>query len=78
MKSDDEQTANLRSFGGTASKFSQNPLGIIALFIVLVYAFASLVMGLGRNLTEYASYILVWFCLTFLFVPVNKFAVRQL
>ncbi len=65
MKSDDEQTANLRSFGGTASKLSQNPLGIIALFIVLVYAFASLVVGLGRNLTEYASYILVWFLAVF-------------
>jgi hypothetical protein len=63
MKSDED--SNLRSFGGTATKLSQNPLGIIALFIVLVYAFASLVVGLGKNLTEYASHILVWFLAMF-------------
>jgi hypothetical protein len=64
MKSDDENAA-LRTFGGTAGKLSQNPLGIIALFIVLVYAFASIVAALGRNLTEYAMYILVWFLAVF-------------
>lgn len=56
---------NLSIFGNTASKLSQNPLGIIALFIVLVYAFASLVVGIGRNLTETTTGILVWFLVLF-------------
>lgn len=72
MKSD--ANANLNSFGNTASKLSQNPLGIIALFIVLVYAFASLVVALGKNLTEGAASILVWFMVLFPVLVLSVFA----
>lgn len=56
---------SLDSFGQTATKLSQNPLGIIALFIVLVYGFASLVVGIGKNLDARSISILVWFMVTF-------------
>lgn len=39
-------------FAESALGFTRSPLGIIALFIVLVYGFASLVVGLGSNLAE--------------------------
>jgi len=39
---------NVRDFYDIARSLSRNPLGIIALFIVLVYAVASLVIGFGR------------------------------
>ena len=53
------------TFGQTATKLSHNPLGIIALFIVLVYGFASLVVGLGKNLDEISVSLLVWFLVLF-------------
>lgn len=40
-------------FAESAIGFTRSPLGIIALFIVLVYGFASLVVGLGNNLAEH-------------------------
>jgi hypothetical protein len=36
-------------FGGVAQKLSRNPLGIIALFIVLVYGIAALLLGMSSN-----------------------------
>lgn len=39
----------LRDFGKSAQKLSRNPLGIIALFIVLVYGIAGLVLGLSAG-----------------------------
>ena len=39
-----------KSIGRTAEKLSRNPLGIIALFIVLSEAFAALIIGLSRDL----------------------------
>ena len=36
-------------FDHTAVKLSQGPLGIIALFIVLIHGFASLVLGLAGS-----------------------------
>ena len=38
-------------FGSVATGLARNPLGIIALFIVLVYGFAALVTALGGGLT---------------------------
>jgi hypothetical protein len=35
----------IKSFGSMATGLARNPLGIIALFIVLIYGFASLVTG---------------------------------
>jgi hypothetical protein len=56
---------SLRDFGNTATKLTHNPLGIIALFIVLVYAFASLVVGLGANLEQSQKTPLIWFLVLF-------------
>lgn len=36
-------------FAETAIGFTKSPLGIIALFIVLVYGFASFVVGFGGD-----------------------------
>jgi hypothetical protein len=59
-------------FGRTAVSLAQGPLGIIALFIVLIDAFASLVLGLASNIGENNRSILVWFLVLF---PVGVFAV---
>jgi hypothetical protein len=57
-----------KDFGSTAKGLASNPLGIIALFIVLVYAFASLVVGAGSVL-DAASMApltpLIWFMVGF-------------
>jgi hypothetical protein len=53
------------NFEGTAVKLSQGPLGIVALFIVLVHAFASVVLGVGRGLSEANRTVLVWFLVLF-------------
>jgi hypothetical protein len=52
-------------FGKTAKKLTHNPLGIIALFIVLIYAFASLVVGFGSNLEQAQKTPLIWFLVLF-------------
>jgi hypothetical protein len=59
-------------FGQTAVKLSQGPLGIIALFIVLIHGFASLVLGFAANIGEGNRSILVWFLVLF---PVLVFTV---
>ena len=60
-------------FDRTAVKLSQGPLGIIALFIVLIHGFASLVLGLADDsLAERDRSILVWFLVLF---PVGVFGV---
>lgn len=54
----------LEKFADSAKGFTRSPLGIIALFIVMVYGFASLVVGLGTNITEHVLpliYFLVFF-----------------
>ena len=51
-------------FAESAQGFTKSPLGIIALFIVLVYGFASLVVGFGTGLSEYVLpliYFMVFF-----------------
>jgi hypothetical protein len=59
-------------FDHTAVKLSQGPLGIIALFIVLIHGFASLVLGLAANIGDSNRSILVWFLVLF---PVGVFTV---
>lgn len=56
---------SLAQFGNTAKKLTHNPLGIIALFIVLVYAFASLVVGFGGSLDQSQKTPMVWFLVLF-------------
>lgn len=51
-------------FAESAKGFTKSPLGIIALFIVLVYGFASLVVGLGKGISEHITplvYFMVFF-----------------
>jgi hypothetical protein len=53
-------------FSTTARKLASNPLGIIALFIVLVYAMAALVLGAaGNNLNANQRWSLVLFLVIF-------------
>jgi hypothetical protein len=57
---------NLEIFGSSASKLSRNPLGIIALFIVLVYSIAGIVFGVSANrLTEAQLTIFILFIVGF-------------
>lgn len=57
---------NLGTFSDTAKALSRNPLGIIALFIVLVYAMAALVLGVAANgLGIFERVLLVLFLVLF-------------
>jgi len=58
-------TTATENFEQTAVKLSQGPLGIIALFIVLIHGFASLVLGFSQNLGEGNRSVLVWFLVLF-------------
>jgi hypothetical protein len=42
--------SDVPSFGNTAKGLARNPLGIIALFIVLIYGFAALTLGFNSKL----------------------------
>lgn len=55
----------VNSFGQTAKGLAKNPLGIIALFIVLVYGLAALVTAFGNSLTASERLPLVWFLVIF-------------
>ncbi len=54
-------------FGKTATRLSHNPLGILALFLVLVYGFACLVVGFGaESLNGSVERLpLIWFLVLF-------------
>ncbi len=52
---------SVRAFGETAKGLARNPLGIIALFIVLVYGFASLVTAFAGNFTAEQKTPLIYF-----------------
>lgn len=54
----------VKSFAESAKGFTKSPLGIIALFIVLVYGFATLAVSFGNNLSDHIApliYFLVLF-----------------
>ncbi|WP_323974653.1 hypothetical protein [Aeromonas hydrophila] len=64
----------MENFGDTATTLSKNPLGIIALFIVLVYGIAGLVLGAsGESLLESHKTVLVWFLAIFPFSVLGSF-----
>ena len=52
-------------FGDIAQKLARNPLGIIALFIVLVYGFAALVTGFSGSFTTSERLPLIYFMIIF-------------
>lgn len=56
----------MKDFGESASKLARNPLGIIALFIVLVYGIAGAVLSTSTEfLGEEQRSIFVWFLVLF-------------
>jgi hypothetical protein len=57
--------SDLPSFGTTAKGLARNPLGIIALFIVLIYGFAALTLGFNSKLEAAERMPLVWFLVAF-------------
>lgn len=57
-------STSVKDFSKSALGFTKSPLGIIALFIVLVYGFATLAVALGSNLKESLS-PLIWFLVLF-------------
>ncbi len=65
---------DLRKFGETARGLAKNPLGIIALFIVLVYGIAGLVLGTtAKALSTDQKTVLVWFLFLFPFAVLTAF-----
>jgi len=63
----------LREFGATAKALSRNPLGIISLFIVLVYGLACLVVITGGSLSSSERLPIVYFLIVFPFVVLGVF-----
>jgi hypothetical protein len=56
----------LEEFGKVAQRLSRNPLGIIALFIVLIYGIAGLVFGTSSEILQPNERLpLVWFLVLF-------------
>jgi hypothetical protein len=56
----------MKNFGETAEQLARNPLGVVALFIVLVEAIAGLTIGLvGNALSVEQRWPLVWFLVLF-------------
>jgi hypothetical protein len=57
---------NLADFGQTARSLARNPLGIIALFIVLIYGIAALLFGLSSSyLNALQRWVLICFLVVF-------------
>jgi len=65
---------NLKSFGETAKGLSKNPLGIVALFIVLVYGVAALVTTFASSLEPTDRTPLIWFLVLFPVLVLGVFA----
>lgn len=61
-------------FGQTAKGLARNPLGIIALFIVLVYGLAALVTAFASSLTPAERLPLIWFLVIFPVLVLVAFA----
>lgn len=64
----------MEGFGQSAQKLARNPLGIIALFIVLVYGIAGLVLGVASSSLEASErQLLIWFLVVFPIVVLAVF-----
>src|SRR5665213_1579006 len=63
-----------KSFGETAKSLARNPLGIIALFIVMVYGFASLVTAFAGSFTAAERLPLIYFLICFPLLVLCVFA----
>jgi hypothetical protein len=71
---DDKISGDVKSFGEIAGSLAKSPLGIIALFIVLVYGFASLVTAFGQSLSESERAPLIYFLVLFPVLVLSVFA----
>jgi CheY-like chemotaxis protein len=67
-------TDRTAEFGTIAKGLSRSPLGIIALFIVLVYALASLVMIFAGSMQPNERMPLIYFLIVFPFVVFGMFS----
>jgi len=56
---------SLQEFAQSAKALSRNPLGIISLFIVLIYGFASIVVGASDKLQPEERYLMIIFMTVF-------------
>jgi hypothetical protein len=65
--------SELGTFAGSAKGLARNPLGIIALFIVLIYGFAALTLGINSSLQAEERLPLVWFLVLFPLVVLFTF-----
>lgn len=65
---------DINSFGQTAKGLARNPLGIIALFIVLIYGVAGLVTASSGLLTSSERLPLIWFLVLFPIIVLIVFA----
>jgi hypothetical protein len=65
---------DLKGFTDAAKGLSRNPLGIIALFIVLIYGFAALTLGTTSALGPAERFPLVWFMVIFPVIVLITFA----
>lgn len=63
----------VKDFGSIAKGLARNPLGILALFIVLIYGFASLVTIFGNSLSENERLPLVYFLVIFPILVLSVF-----
>jgi CheY-like chemotaxis protein len=62
-----------KGFGETAKSLARNPLGIIALFIVMVYGFASLVTAFAGSFTAAERLPLIYFLICFPILVLSVF-----
>lgn len=65
--------SSISGFGNTAKSLARNPLGIIALFIVLIYGFASIVVGASDKLERDERYLIVVFMTVFPVIVLSVF-----
>lgn len=67
-------TEPTKTFGAVANKLARSPLGIIALFIVMVYGLAALVATLGRSFPTAERLPLIYFLIGFPVLVLGTFA----
>ncbi|HEY0321069.1 MAG TPA: hypothetical protein VGC66_08965 [Pyrinomonadaceae bacterium] len=66
--------SQFEEFAKTARSLARNPLGIIALFIVLLYAIAGLVLGVSASKLESSERLpLIWFIVIFPVIVLGVF-----
>jgi hypothetical protein len=66
--------STLSEFSKAARELARNPLGVIALFIVLIYGMATIVIINGNHLDTYERNVFVWFLVTYPVLVLLTFA----